>query len=149
MSDLAAPAERTFRVQPGFQFFYSLPVLLTVAALGDLWLNPGPGKGWLVLFMLFLAAITLPRGWSKVTLRDHLLTVQMRPYGTRQVDLRGLTGLETSSHIGHALVLRYHPLDAAGQLDRTREAFLGLPPLQDQNELAETLEQALHSAPAA
>lgn len=146
MSELSAPVERTFRVQPGFQFFYSLPVLLVVAALGDLWLNPGPGKGWLVLFMLFVAAITLPRGWAKVSLRDHLLTVHMRPYGTRQVDLHGLTGLETSSHIGHALVLRYHPLGATGLLDRTREAFLGLPPLQDQTELAEILEHALHNA---
>lgn len=137
------PSDVTFRVQPGFQFFYTLPVLLAVAVLADALLAPAADKWLLLLLALAIAAISVPRGWSKVTLADGRLSLHSPLRRPRVVDLRGLVGLEASPRLGRALLLRYHPVDEHGRPDPAGEAVLGLPPLQDQTLLEDLLQAAI------
>lgn len=132
-------AELTFRVKPSFQFLYTLPVLLALAILVDALSAPEPQKWLFLLLVLALAAIATPRGWSTVTLDGERLTLHTPLHRPRVVDLRHLLTLETSSRVGAALVLRYHPDDSHGQPDLTHEVVMGLPPLQDQALLEEHL----------
>ncbi len=143
MNDPATGDLQTFRVQPGFQFFYTLPVLLAAAVLVDALLTPAADKWLLLALTLAIAAISLPRGWSKVTLADGRLSLHTPLRRPRVVDLRGLVGLEASPRLGRALVLRYHPVDAHGRPEPAGEAVLGLPPLQDQTMLEERLQAAI------
>ena len=128
-----------FRVKSGFQFFYSLPVLLALAILVDALLAPAPDKWFFLLLVLALAAISVPRGWSKVTLEDDHLTLHTPLRRPRTVDLRHLTAYETSTRMGQTIFLRYHLADEHGRPGLTNEAVLGLPPLQDQAVLEEYL----------
>jgi hypothetical protein len=128
-----------FRVKPGFQFFYTLPVLLALAILVDALFAPAADKWLFLLLVLILAAISVPRGWSKVTLENSRLTLHTPLRRPRAIDLRQLTDLEISPRIGQAIVLRYHPDDPRGQPDLASEAVLGLPPLEDQATLEEHL----------
>jgi hypothetical protein len=128
-----------FRVKPGFQFFYTLPVLLALAIFVDALLAPAADKWLFLLLVLILAAISVPRGWSKVTLEDGHLTLHTLLRRPRPVDLRHLAAVETSPRIGQALVLRYHPVDEHGRPDLQSEAILGLPPLEDQARLEDIL----------
>lgn len=137
------PSQVEFRVQPGFQFFYTLPLLLAAAVLVDALLAPAADKWLLLLLVLAIAAISLPRGWSKVTLADGRLALHSPLRRPRTVDLRGLVGLEASPRLGRALVLRYRPVDEHGRPDPAGEAVLGLPPLQDQSLLEERLQAAI------
>ena len=143
MNDPATGDLQTFRVQPGFQFFYTLPVLLAAAVLVDALLAPAADKWLLLALTLAIAAISLPRGWSKVTLADGRLSLHTPLRRPRTVDLRGLVGLEASPRLGRALVLRYHPVDEHGRPEPASEAVLGLPPLQDQTMLEERLQAAI------
>ncbi len=137
------PSEAKFRVQPGFQFFYTLPVLLAAAVLVDALLAPAADKWLLLLLTLVIAAISVPRGWSKVAVKDGRLALYSPLRRPRTVDLRGLVGLEISPRLGRALVLRYCPVDEQGRPDLASEAVLGLPPLQDQTVLEERLQAAI------
>ena len=128
-----------FRVKPGFQFFYTLPLLLALAILVDALSAPAADKWLFMLLVLVLAAIAVPRGWSRVTLEGARLTLHTPLRRPRTVDLRQLTGLELSHRIGQAMVLHYHPDNPHGQPDPTSEAILGLPPLEDQSTLEEHL----------
>ncbi len=143
MNDPATGDLQTFRVQPGFQFFYTLPVLLAAAVLVDALLAPAADKWLLLALTLAIAAISLPRGWSKVTLADGRLSLHTPLRRPRVVDLRGLVGLEASPRLGRALVLRYHQVDEHGRPEPAGEAVLGLPPLQDQTMLEERLQAAI------
>lgn len=135
-----------YRVKPGFQFFYTLPVLLALAVFVDALLAPTPDKWFFLLLVLVLAAVSVPRGWSRVTVESQQLTLQTPLRRPRAVDLRRLTAVETSTRIGQALVLRYYPVDEHGRTDLTSDAVLGLPPLQDQWTLEAALQEALHQA---
>ncbi len=138
------PSEKlTFRVKPGFQFFYTLPVLLALAILVDAMFAPAPDKWLFLLLVLALAAISAPRGWSWVTLEGDRLTLHTPLRRPRAIDLRRLAAVEVSPRMGQALVLRYHPDDERGRPDPASEAVLGLPPLQDQGLLEERLQQAI------
>lgn len=134
------PSEKlTFRVKPGFQFFYTLPLLLALAIFVDALSAPAADKWLFLLLVLALAAVSVPRGWSRVTLEGDRLTLHTPLRRPRAIDLRQLTDLEISSRIGQAIVLRYHPDDPRGQPDLTSQAVLGLPPLEDQATLEEHL----------
>jgi hypothetical protein len=135
--------EVKFRVQPGFQFFYTVPVLLAVAVLVDALLAPAADKWLLLLLVLAIAAMSAPRGWSTVTLNDNRLALHTPLRRPRALDLHSLTGMEASPRLGRALVLRYFPVDAHGQPDPAGEAVLGLPPLQDQTLLEERLQAVI------
>lgn len=137
------PSRVVFRVQPGFQFFYSLPVLLALAILVDALLAPAADKWLLLALVLAMSLISVPRGWSKVTLDDDQVTLITPLRRPRAVALRRLTALEASPRLGRALLLHYHPNRAPGQPDRADEAVLGLPPLQDQFLLEERLQAVL------
>lgn len=130
---------QTFHVKPGFQFFYTLPVLLALAILVDALSAPAREKWPFLLLVLGLAAISVPRGWSTVTLEDDRLTLHTPLRRPRTVDLRQLLAVETSPRAGAALVLRYQSESPPGQPDDTGEAVLGLPPLQNQAALVERL----------
>lgn len=132
----------TFRVKPGFQFFYTLPVLLALAALVDALRAPAPDKWLFLLLLLALAAIATPRGWSRVTLGGDRLTLHAPLRRPRSVDLRRLAAVEVSTRLGGAILLHYRPVDAHGRPDPAEEAVLGLPPLQDQAILEERLQEA-------
>lgn len=125
----------TFRVKPGFQFFYTLPLLLALAIFVDALLAPAADKWLFLLLVLILAAIAVPRGWSHVTLEAGRLTLHTPLRRLRAVDLQHLTAVETSTRLGQALVLRYHPVDEHNRPDLHSEAILGLPPLEDQARL--------------
>lgn len=131
--------DRVFRVKPGFQFYYTLPLLLALAIFVDAIFAPAADKWLFLLLVLALAAISVPRGWSRVTLEGDRLTLHTPLRRPRAVDLRQLTGLEISPRIGQAIVLHYHPDDPHGQPDLISEAVLGLPPLEDQAILEEHL----------
>jgi hypothetical protein len=133
------PSSGVFRVKPGFQFFYTLPLLLALAILVDALLAPAADKWLFLLLVLALAAISVPRGWSRVTLEGDRLRLHTPLRRLRTVDLRQLTALELSPRIGQAIVLRYHPDDPRGRPDLASEAVLGLPPLEDQATLEEYL----------
>jgi hypothetical protein len=143
MSDWATGEQLLFRVKPGFQFFYTLPLLLALAILVDALLAPAADKWLFLLLVLALAAISVPRGWSRVTLDGDRLTLHTPLRRPRAIDLRQLTDLEISPRMGQALVLRYHPNDPRGRPDPASDAVLGLPPLQDQFALEERLHKAL------
>jgi hypothetical protein len=134
-----------FRVKPGFQFFYTLPVLLALAIFVDALLAPAADKWMFLLLVLILAAISVPRGWSKVTLTGERLTLHAPLRRPRAFDLSRLTAIEVSPRIGQALVLHYHPDDERGRPDPANETVLGLPPLQDQWMLEASLQEALHN----
>ncbi|MFZ2362778.1 MAG: hypothetical protein WA040_25795 [Anaerolineae bacterium] len=129
----------TFRVKPGFQFFYTLPLLLALAILVDALSAPAPDKWLFLLLVLALAAISVPRGWSRVTLTDDRLTLHTPLRRPRTVDLRRLLAVETSARVGAALLLRYRADDQQDRPDSASEAALGLPPLENQATLAEHL----------
>jgi hypothetical protein len=143
MSDQAAGEQHLFRVKPGFQFFYTLPVLLALAILVDALLAPAADKWLFLLLVLALAAMSVPRGWSRVTLEGDRLTLHTPLRRPRAIELRQLADLEISPRMGQALVLRYHLEDEHGRPDLASEAVLGLPPLQDQFVLEERLHRAL------
>lgn len=130
---------QVFRVKPGFQFFYTLPVLLALAIFVDALFAPAASKWLFLLLVLALAAVSVPRGWSKVTLEGDRLTLHTPLRRQRGVDLRHLAAMETSPRVGQALVLRYHPADEHGRPDSHDEAILGLPPLEDQATLEDIL----------
>lgn len=150
--DASAPTDASqderleLRVRPSFQFFYSLPLLLAVAILVDALLAPAADKWLFLLLVLALGAVSLPRGWSKVTLEGHRLTVHAPLRRPRQLDLRRLATVDASPRLGQALLLRYHPDDPQGQPDLTREAVLALPPLQDQYLLEARVQAILDSS---
>jgi len=133
------PSSGVYRVKPGFQFFYTLPLLLALAILVDALLAPAADKWLFLMLVLALAAISVPRGWSRVTLEGGRLTLHTPLRRPRAVALRQLTSLEISPRIGQAIVLHYHPDGPHGQPDLTSEAVLGLPPLEDQAILEEHL----------
>ncbi len=137
------PGRVIFRVQPGFQFFYSLPVLLALAILVDALLAPAADKWLLLALVLAMSLISVPRGWSRVTLDDDQLTLITPLRRPRAVALRRLTALEASPRLGRPLLLRYYPDASSGWPDAAGEAVLGLPPLQDQFLLEERLQAAL------
>jgi hypothetical protein len=142
------PSEKlTFRVKPGFQFFYTLPVLLALAIFVDALFAPAADKWLFLLLVLILAAVSAPRGWSKVTLEGDRLTLHTPLRRPRAIDLHQVTDLETSSRIGQAIVLRYHPDDPRGRPDLASEAVLGLPPLEDQTTLEEYLRSKHATSP--
>lgn len=142
------PGMATFRVKPGFQFFYTLPVLLGFAVLVDALLSPAADKWFFLLLVLILAAISVPRGWSKATLAGDRLTLHTPLRQPRALDLSDLTAVEVSPRIGQALILRYHPAGERGQPDLAHEAVLGLPPLQDQSVLEASLAEVLRQSGA-
>ena len=43
--------------------------------------------------------------------------------------------VEESSRLWRRLIVRYHPVDAQGRIDRTVEDFLSLPPVEEQSAL--------------
>lgn len=131
--------ELKLRVKPGFQFFYTLPLLLALAIFVDALLTPAADKWLFLLLVLALAAISVPRGWSRVTLEGDQLTLHTPLRRPRAVDLRHLIAVEISPRLGQALVLRYHPADEQGRPDLHDEAFLGLPPLEQQTRLEDIL----------
>ena len=131
--------ELKFRVKPGFQFFYTLPLLLALAIFVDALLAPTADKWLFLLLVLALAAISVPRGWSRVTLEGDRLTLHTPLRRPRAVDLRRLAAVEISPRLGQALVLRYHPADGQGRPDLHNEAILGLPPLEQQTRLEDIL----------
>lgn len=150
-TDSSAPTDASqeerlaLRVRPGFQFFYSLPLLLAVAILVDAWLAPAVDKWLFLLLVLGLGVVSLPRGWSKVTLEGHHLTVHAPLRRPRQLDLHRLTAVDASPRLGQALLLRYHPDDPQGQPDLAHEAVLALPPLQDQYLLEQRIQAVIDS----
>ncbi|MEI2693334.1 MAG: hypothetical protein V9H69_27890 [Anaerolineae bacterium] len=131
------------RVRPSFQFFYSLPLLLAAAILVDALLAPAADKWLFLLLVLALSAVSLPRGWSKVTLEGHRLTLHAPLRRPRPIDLRRLTAIESSPRLGQALLLRYHPDNEQDQPSPAGEAVLALPPLQDQYLLEERIQAVL------
>ena len=135
----------TFRIKPSYQFFYSLPVLLALAQTVDIILAPNRTKG-LVLFLILIAALlSVPLAWTKVVLDRDRLIVQTPLRKPRSVELRQLVQFEQSSRRWHSLILRYHPIDEQGRMDRSSEAFLSLPPLEDQLALEERLRKGAAS----
>jgi hypothetical protein len=131
--------ELKFRVKPGFQFFYTLPLLLALAIFVDALFAPAADKWLFLLLVLILAAISVPRGWSRVTLEDGRLTLHTPLRRPRTLDLRHLAAVEISPRLGQALVLHYHPVDDYSSPDLHRAAILGLPPLEDQALLEDIL----------
>ena len=129
----------TCRTKPSYQFFYSLPVLLALAQIVDIILAPSRTKGLGLVLILIVALLTVPLAWTKVTLDRDRLTLQTPLRKPRSVELRQLVQMEESSRMWHSLILRYHPLDKQGRMDRSTEAFLTLPPLEDQLALEERL----------
>ena len=129
----------TFRTKPSYQFFYSLPVLLALALVIDIIFAPDRNKGLVLVIVLIVALLTVPLAWTKVMLDRDRLTVQSPLRKPRAVDLRQLVQMEESSRLWHSLILRYHPVDKQGRMDRNSEAFLHLPPLEDQPAFEERL----------
>jgi hypothetical protein len=123
---------RTFRAKPGYQFFYSLPVLLALALLVDIVLAPEGAKVLVFVLVLVAAAVTAPLGWARVVLDHEQLSLQAPLRKPRTLERRQLVSFEESSRLWRSLILRYHPIDGDGGIDRDMEAFLSLPPLDDQ-----------------
>ncbi len=92
----ANPSRVVFRVQPGFQFFYSLPVLLALAILVDALLAPAADKWLFLALVLAMSLISVPRGWSKVTLDDAQVTLITPLRRPRPVSLHRLAAFEPS-----------------------------------------------------
>ena len=133
----------TFRIKPSYQFFYSLPVLLALAQIVDIMIALNRTKGLVLFLILIVALLSVPLAWTKVVLdRDHLI-VQTPLRKPRSVELRQLVQLEESSRRWHSLILRYHPIDEQGRMDRSTEAFLSLPPLEDQLALEKWLRRSV------
>ena len=133
----------TFRIKPSYQFFYSLPVLLALAQVVDIILAPNRTKGLVLFLILIVALLSVPLAWTKVVLDRDRLIVQTPLRKPRSVELRQLVQLEESSRRWHSLILRYHPVDGQGRMDRSTEAFLSLPPLEDQVALEERLRKGV------
>ena len=133
----------TFRIKPSYQFFYSLPVLLALAQIVDIILAPNRTKGLVLVLILIVALLSVPLAWTKVVLDRDRLIVQAPLRKPRSVELRQLVQLEESSRRWHSLILRYHPIDEQGRMDRNTEAFLSLPPLEDQVALEERLRKSV------
>ena len=133
----------TFRIKPSYQFFYSLPVLLALAQIVDIILSPGRSKGLVLVMILIVALLTVPLACTKVVLDRDRLILQTPLRKPRSVELRQLVQLEESSRMWHSLILRYNPLDKQGRMDRSTEAFLSLPPLEDQLALEERLRKSV------
>jgi len=131
----------TFRIKPSYQFFYSLPVLLALAQIVDIILAPSRSKGLVLVLILIVALLTVPLAWTKVRFERDRVTLQAPLRKPRSVELRQLVQLEESSRRWHSLILRYHPIDEQGRMDRSTEAFLSLPPLEDQLALEERLRE--------
>ena len=85
----------------------------------------------------------MPLAWTKVVFDRDRLIVQTPLRKPRSVELRQLVQLEESSRRWHSLILRYHPIDEQGRMDRSTEAFLSLPPLEDQLALEEWLRRSV------
>lgn len=135
----------TFRIKPSYQFFYSLPVLLALAQTVDIILAPNRTKGLVLFLILIVALLSVPLAWTKVMLDRDRLIVQTPLRKPRSVELRQLVQFEQSSRRWHSLILRYHPIDEQGRMDRSSEAFLSLPPLEDQLALEERLRKGAAS----
>ena len=133
----------TFRIKPSYQFFYSLPVLLALAQIVDIILAPNRTKGLVLFLILIVALLSVPLAWTKVVLDRDRLIVQTPLRKPRSVELRQLVQFEQSSRRWHSLILRYHPIDEQGRMDRNSEAFLSLPPLEDQLALEERLRKSV------
>ena len=133
----------TFRIKPSYQFFYSLPVLLALAQIVDIILAPNRTKGLVLFLILIVALLSVPLAWTKVVLDRDRLIVQTPLRKPRSVELRQLVQFEQSSRRWHSLILRYHPIDEQGRMDRNSEAFLSLPPLEDQLALEEWLRRSV------
>ena len=133
----------TFRTKPSYQFFYSLPVLLALAQIVDIILAPNRTKGLVLVLILIVALLSVPLAWTKVVLDRNRLIVQTPLRKPRSVELRQLVQLEESSRRWHSLILRYHPTDEQDRMDRSSEAFLSLPPLEDQLALEERLRKSV------
>lgn len=129
---MMAGDSKTFRAKPGYQFFYSLPVLVALALLVDLVMAPEGVKVLALVLVLVAASVTVPLGWARVVLdREHLsLLAPLRK--PRTMERRQLVSFEESSRLWRSLIVRYHPIDRSGGIDRGSEAFLNLPPLDDQ-----------------
>ena len=133
----------TFRIKPSYQFFYSLPVLLALAQVVDIILAPNRTKGLVLFLILIVALLSVPLAWTKVVFDRDRLIVQTPLRKPRSVELRQLVQFEQSSRRWHSLILRYHPIDEQGRMDRSSEAFLSLPPLEDQLALEERLRKSV------
>lgn len=133
----------TFRTKPSYQFFYSLPVLLALAQIVDIVIAPGRNKGLVLVLILIVALLSVPLAWTKVVLDRDRLILQTPLRKPRSVELRQLVQLEESSRRWHSLILRYHPVDERGRMDRNSEAFLHLPPLEDQPAFEEQLRKSV------
>lgn len=130
----------TFRTSRGFQMLYSAPVLLIALLAADLFRLWSPTTLFLIGLTVAVAAVSLPRGWARVILDESKLTLQMPLRKPRTVHLRQLVRVERTQRPGHALVLRYRPMDERGRLDIANEEFLGLPPLEMQDRLEARLQ---------
>ncbi len=133
----------TFRVKPSFQFLYTLPVLLALAILVDALLAPASDKWLFLLLVLALAAISVPRGWSSVTLEGERLTLHTPLRRPRAVDLRRLLAVETSPRVGATLVLRYHSDDQPASRISPARQCLACRRCKIRNLLEERLQQAI------
>jgi hypothetical protein len=133
---------RTFRAKPGYQFFYSLPMLLALALLVDIVLAPEGTKVLALVLVLVAAAVTVPLGWARVVLEHEQLSLQAPLRKPRALERQQLVSFEESSRLWRSLILRYHPIDRSGGIDRGSEAFLSLPPLDDQPALEAWLRDA-------
>ena len=133
----------SFRTKPSYQFFYSLPVLLALAQSINIMIAPDRNKGLVLFLILIVALLSVPLAWAKVVLDGDRLIVQTPLRKPRSVELRQLVQMEESSRRWHSLILRYHPVDEHGRMDRSTEAFLSLPPLEDQVALEERLRKSV------
>lgn len=130
---------QTFRPSPLFQVFYLAPILLAVVFLVAFVRQPTRENGVIVAAIVIVAILAVPRALARVTLEEDVLTLSMPLRQPRALRLRQLISVERSSRVGHALLLRYHPMDDRGRLDIAGEAFLGLVPLEEQYLLEERL----------
>jgi hypothetical protein len=129
----------TFRTKPSFQFFYFLPVLLAAAVAVDLILAPDRSKALVLLLVAVLAVVSVPLGLARVAFEGDRLTVQAPLRKPRTVDRRQIVEVEESARLWHRLIVRFHPVDAQGRIDRQAETFLSLPPVEEQAALADRL----------
>jgi hypothetical protein len=123
-----------------FQVIYLAPILLFLLFLVAFLRQPAPEGGLVLVVLAGLALLTVPRALTRVTVNGEKLVRAVPLRRPRTVYLRQLVAVERSSRLGHALLLRYHPMDEQGRVDIANEEFLGLVPLDDQFALEDRLQ---------
>ncbi|MEA3337119.1 MAG: hypothetical protein U9R25_14510 [Chloroflexota bacterium] len=132
-----------FRTSWGFRLLYLVPLLLVLLALVTQVKSPAQ-YGWLlVLLAIVFSVMTVPRALTKVIVDDESLVVNTPLRKSTVIYLRQLVSVERSPRVGHALLLRYHPMDERGRLDIANQEFKGLPPLEQQEQLLDLLKGAV------